>query len=238
MIRGIYTSVSGLAAAEARQQVLAHGLANLNTPGYKADDVTTESFAQIFADLWDPATPGTGALSAGRRFDLSQGALTETGAPLDVALDGPGFFVLSGPGGDLYTRAGRFSRDASGMLRSPDGLPVQGIDGQPLIVRGEPKVLADGTVLSDGVPAGRLRVVDLDPATLARAGTTTFTSTGAPVASPARVVSGALESSNVDATATMTALTMLLRAFEAGRQAFQLQNDTLGAAVNQVGSLR
>jgi flagellar basal-body rod protein FlgG len=54
----------------------------------------------------------------------------------------------------------------------------------------------------------------------------------------AKVVSGALEDSNVDVTAVMTSMTMLLRAFEAGRQALQTQNDTLGAAVNQVGTIR
>jgi flagellar basal-body rod protein FlgF len=238
VIKGLYTSVSGLTAAEARQQVLASGLANLNTPGYKGDDVTTESFEQVFASLFDPATPGTGAASAGRKFDLSQGGFTETGAPLDVALDGPGFFALNGPSGELFTRAGRFSRDNAGVLRSSDGLAVQGVNGQPITVRGEAKVLPDGTVLSDGVPAGRLRLVNLDQTTLTRAGTTTFTSTAAPTASGARVVSGALENSNVDATATMTAMTMLLRAFEAGRSAVQMQNETLGATVNQVGSLR
>jgi flagellar basal-body rod protein FlgG len=238
MIRGIYTSISGLAAAEARQQVLAHGLANLNTPGYKSDDVTNESFEQILNAITDPATPGSGTRSSGRRFDLAQGSLIQTGAPLDVALDGPGFFVLSGPDGDLLTRAGRFTRDANGVLRSPDGLAVQGQNGQPITVRGEPRVLADGTVLSDGAPVGRLRLVDVDQAALARAGTTTFTATGALAPAQARVVGGAWENSNVDATATMTALTMLLRAFEAGRQAVHLQNETLGASVNQVGSLR
>jgi flagellar basal-body rod protein FlgF len=238
MIRGIYTSVSGLAAAEARQQVLAHGLANLNTPGYKSDDVTNESFEQILNSITDPATPGSGTLSSGRRFDLTQGGFTATGAPLDMALDGPGFFVLSGPDGDLLTRAGRFSRDAGGVLRSPDGLAVQGQNGQPITVRGEPKVLPDGTVLSDNTPVGRIRTVQVDQASLTRAGTTTFAATGQLAPSQARLVSGALENSNVDATATMTALTMLLRAFEAGRQAVQLQNETLNAGVNQVGSLR
>lgn len=238
MIRGIYTSVSGLAAAEARQQVLAHNLANATTPGYKADDVTAQSFEGILSAIYDPATPGTGAVSDGRRFDLGQGALTETGAPLDVALDGAGFFVLDGPNGPLYTRAGRFSTDAAGTLRSPDGLAVQGADGRPIVVRGTPKVQPDGTVLGDGAVAGRIRVVTLDQATLSRAGTTTFTSDAQPAAAGARVVSGALENANVDATAVMTTMTLLLRAFEAGRQAVQLQNETLDRSVNQVGSTR
>ena len=238
MIKGVYTSISGLAAAEARQQVLAHNIANTDTPGYKADDVTAESFEKIFSEIY-PANPGTGAVSAGRRFDLGQGGLTETGAPLDLALDGQGFFVLTGPQSPLYTRAGRFSRDADGMLRSPDGLAVQGENGAPIIARGaDVRVAADGTVTSDGAVAGRLRLVAFDQSALVRAGTTTFSATAAPAPAQARVVSGALENSNVDPTAVMTMMTMLMRAFEAGRQAVQLQNETLGAAVNQVGSLR
>ena len=240
MIKGIYTSVSGLQAAEMRQQVLASSLANSNTPGYKSDDVTTESFEKVFNDLYNtPGMPGTGALSAGTKYDLSQGALQQTGAPLDLALQGDGFFVLDGPNGQLYTRAGRFNRDAAGTLRSTDGFPVEGADGQPITALGAAvRVLGDGSVLSDGALVGRIRLVTLDQSTLTRAGTATFTTSGTPGLAQARVVSGALEASNVDVSSVMTAMTLLLRAFEAGRQAVQLQNDTLGATVNQVGSLR
>jgi flagellar basal body rod protein FlgG len=240
MIKGIYTSVAGMHTAQARQQVLAANLANGNTPGYKSDDVTSESFESLLARIVQPDTPGTGAEGAGRKFDLGQGTLTTTGVPTDMALDGDGFFVLDGPDGPLYTRAGRFSRDAQGMLRSPDGLSVQGSDGQPLVVpQGTVSVGSDGTI-SAGTPpisVGQVRVVTLDPASLSRAGMATFTSTDAPSPAGARVVSGVLEASNVDVTAVMTSLTMLNRAFEAGREAVQLQNDTLNASVNQVGSL-
>jgi flagellar basal-body rod protein FlgG len=240
MIRGLYTSASGLVAADARQQVLAAHVANADTPGYKTDDVTNESFEQVLAALFDPTQPGTGVQSAGRTFDLSQGGITQTGAPLDLALDGPGFFVLDGPAGPLYTRAGRFSRDAQGVLRSPDGHTVQGVDGGAIVAPGaNVAVRPDGTVLSDGVAVGRVRVVTLDAAQLTRAGTATFMSAAAPAeATEARVVGGALERSNVDVTAVMTSMTMLVRAFEIGKQALQMQNEVLGVGVNQVGSLR
>lgn len=239
MIKGLYTSVSGLRAADARQQVLASNVAHANTPGYKADDVTTESFDDVFTALYDPNSPGTGAVSAGRRFDLSQGSFTATGAPLDLALEGEGFFVLDGPEGPLYTRAGRFSRDADGVLRSADGLAVLGAGGAPITALGnEVRVLGDGTITADGAPAGRLQLVTFDQEALTRAGSATFTADAPPAASTARVASGVLENSNVDTTAVMTAMTLLLRAFEAGRQAVQLQNETLGQTVGQVGSLR
>mgnify|MGYP000165081788 CR=1 FL=1 len=241
MIRGLYTSVAGLTAADARHQVLAHNLANADTPGYKADDIGIESFEQVLAALFDPHVPGTGARRGERRFDLTQGGLTRTGEPLDLALDGPGFFALTGPdGGPLYTRAGRFHRDANGVLRNADGLAVQDENGQPLVAAGATvRVQADGTVVSDGAVVGRLRIVQVDPTTLARAGTVTFASTDPnPQPVGARVVSGALENANVDVTGTMTAMMLLLRAFEVGRQAVQLQNETLGATVNQVGAVR
>lgn len=242
MIRGLYTSVAGLTAADARHQVLAHNLANADTPGYKAEDIGIESFEQVLAALFDPTMPGTGARpGVPGRFDLAQGGLTRTGEPLDLALDGPGFFVLTGPdGGPLYTRAGRFHRDANGVLRNADGLAVQDENGQPLVATGATvRVQADGTVVSDGAVAGRLRIVQVDPTTLARAGTVTFASTDPnPQPATARVVSGALENANVDVTGTMSAMLLLLRAFEVGRQAVQLQNETLGATVNQVGAVR
>lgn len=243
MIKGLYTSVAGLHAADIRQQVLASNLANANTPGYKGDDVTTESFDNIFNELYNPPTPGTGAVSTaelpnGRKIDLTQGALAQTGGPLDLALQGDGFFVLNSTQGPLYTRSGRFSRDANGTLRSPDGLNPLGVDGQPITAPGTVvQVQPDGTVTSDGTVVGRLQVVTLPQGSLLRAGTATFSSTGAPAASQAQVVSGALENSNVDVTAVMTTMTMLLRAFEAGKQAEQIQNESLGETVNQVGSV-
>jgi flagellar basal-body rod protein FlgF len=102
------------------------------------------------------------------------------------------------------------------------------------------RVGEDGTVYSDGQAVGRIAVVTLDPATLTRAGTATFSSSGAPTPAPAttRVVSGALENANVDVTAVMTAMMELLRAFEASRQSLQMQNETLGTAINQVGIAR
>ncbi len=238
MVSGIYTSASAFQAADARQQVLAASLANADTPGYKSNDITAQSFQDTLASLYDPLVPGTGVEPAGDRFDLSQGGFAQTGNPLDAALDGDGFFALQGPTGTLYTRAGRFSRDAQGVLRSIDGLAVLGADGQPITATGaDVRIQQDGTVLSDGAGVGRLQVVTLDPAALARAGTSAFTSSGAAGPSTARVVSGSLENSNVDVTAVMTAMTMLLRALEAGQQAVQLQNDAVGSAVNQVGAV-
>lgn len=231
---GFYSSVSGMHAAEARQQLLASNLANSSTPGYKGDDVTDSSFQLTLQSLLQP---GSGTFSDGHKLDLSQGGISQTGAPLDCALEGDGFFVLNGQNGPLYTRAGRFSRDATGELRSADNLAVQGSDGNPIIAPGASVGIdANGVVTSDGQRVGTLNVVTLDPNSLQRAGTATFTGTGATLApASTRVMSSALENANVDTSSVMSAMMVLLRAFQASRQTLQLQNDSLGTAVSQVG---
>jgi flagellar basal-body rod protein FlgF len=219
---GMYTSVSGMHTAEVQQQLLASNLANSSTPGYKGDDITASSFQLTLQSLLQP---GSGTFADGHKFDLSQGGMAQTGQPLDLALDGDGFFALSGQNGTIYTRSGRFSRDASGELRSPDGLAVQGSDGNPIIA-------------SDGQSVGKIAVVTLDPTTLTRAGTATFSTTGAatPATASTHVLSGMLENANVDISSVMTSMMELLRAFEASRQGLTMQNETIGAAVTQVGA--
>lgn len=233
---GTYTSVSGMNAAEVQQQLLASNLANASTPGYKGDDMTAASFQSALQSVLQP---GSGAFPDGHKFDLSQGGFTQTGVPLDLALDGQGFFALSGQNGTLYTRAGRFSRDANGVIRSPDGLAVQGVDGNPITATGaNVSVGPDGTVTSDGQAVGKIAVVTLDPTTLTRAGTSTFTTSGTATPAPAstQVRSGMLENANVDVSSVMTAMMELLRAFQASQQSLQLQNTTLTTAVTQVGA--
>jgi flagellar basal-body rod protein FlgF len=233
---GMYTSVSGMHTAEVQQQLLASNLANSSTPGYKGDDITASSFQLTLQSLLQP---GSGTFTDGHKFDLSQGGMAQTGQPLDLALDCDGFFALSGQNGTIYTRSGRFSRDASGELRSPDGLAVQGSDGNPIIASGaNVRVGQDGTVTSDGQSVGKIAVVTLDPTTLTRAGTATFSTTGAatPATASTHVLSGMLENANVDISSVMTSMMELLRAFEASRQGLTMQNETIGAAVTQVGA--
>ncbi len=97
---------------------------------------------------------------------LGQGQLTATGNPLDVALQGPGFFAVQAAAGVRYTRAGNFQRGRDGALRTSDNKVVLGINGAPIIVPpGQIDIGLDGTVSVAGGVAGRIEVVDFPKGT-------------------------------------------------------------------------
>ncbi len=121
-------ALSGLTANTTAIDVTGNNLANLNTAGYKA---TTLSFHDLVSQSLG-ATPGQTQIGVGvgapitlRQF--SQGAIQSTGGPLDAAIQGDGFFMVTTPGGDTeYTRAGNFEVDSNGNLTTPTGEFVQG----------------------------------------------------------------------------------------------------------------
>jgi flagellar basal-body rod protein FlgG len=253
MIRGLYTSTAGMVAHMARQVTISNNLANISTTGYKQDRTSLEAFYYKLLGLAYPEAPvgsmtmspiGTLNTSMGvdqDEIDFSQGQLMETGNALDLALSGPGFFTIATADGVCYTRDGSFVRDASGQLVTSDGARVLGVDG-PLVL-GEGKVLVegDGTVLVDGQTVGQLRIADFPQAgQLRKLGYNRFAPVAGTQETPATsavVNQGFLERSNVDAARSMVEMMEVLRSYEATQRMIQLQDQTLGAAVNQVGTL-
>lgn len=128
-----------------------HNLANVNTPGFKAEYL---HFARMTQN--DGLAPESGQMAV----NFESGTLQETGNPLDAALEGDGFFVVeAGPGGSAYTRQGNFTLDRDGYLVTAAGDKVLGASG-PIQVEGDRISIDDqGRVISDGDEAGRLRVV-------------------------------------------------------------------------------
>lgn len=134
-----------------------------------------------------------------------------------MALVGPGEFTVQGASGLIYTRDGRFKRDASGQLVTAKGQPVL-MGGAPLGAGATTLELTpDGEVMVDGTPAGRL---DLRGAT-----------------ADTQVRGGWLEASNVDMAAELTDLITALRSFQINQRALQMQDQTLGKAVNDLANL-
>ncbi len=246
MIRGLYTAASGLWVNQFRADVLTNNLANINTPGFRAADPEAMSFPEVLVSqsVYGTTAPGTftglmgtGVAAAATVFDLSPGPYQNTGVPTDLAILGDGFFAVQTPQGMAYTRQGNFGVDAEGRLVTQDGYLVQGENG-PITVGGENfDVAPDGTITSNGKPAGRLLVVDPgNGATLHQLAGTMFQSTvPLPPLAGAQVRQGMLESSNVDETAGMVDLLTALRAYEASAQAVQAENETLQKATNDVG---
>lgn len=128
MMKSLYTAATGLTAHSDAMGVVGHNIANVNTLGHKASRARFDEMVTNAVGLRRVA--GQGSRLAGIDALFTQGALLATGVPTDLAIQGPGFFVLngtvSGVTGDFYTRVGQFQIDADGKLASPDGLSVQG----------------------------------------------------------------------------------------------------------------
>ncbi|GAB6877621.1 flagellar hook-basal body protein [Thermaerobacter litoralis] len=246
MLRGLYTAASGMLARVLQQERLAGDLANVNTPGYKASRNVTEAFPDLLLSRLDgtgaaPVGPlGTGVVVAEPGADMGAGPWLETGRPQDLALEGDGFFVVQGPTGPAFTRAGNFTVGPEGYLQAPDGSPVLDTNGLPLLV-GTSDFTVDpgGQVRVGDVVVGTIaRVTFANPAGLRRAGDNRWEATaasGPPVPAATPVRQGVLEQSNVDPVQVVVTMLANYRAFEAAQRAVQAQDQTLGLAIQEVG---
>src|SRR5271170_2083890 len=134
MPKGIYAAASAMVVETRNQEAVAHNLANLQTAGYRNETALRTSFAQLMAARGtggDLSTEGgAGVLNAGSYYSFTQGTLETTGAPLDLALTGDGFYrVRTDQGRELLTRAAHFSTDPQGRLVTPEGWTVEGQGG-------------------------------------------------------------------------------------------------------------
>ena len=253
MTRSLYTAASGMLAGTHRQLALSNQLANVNTTGFKADQTTTRSFQGVLAEanggdsgllsrLGGSGTGlGSGALMERTGTDLEPGALRATGRALDVALADDGFFVAAGDDGRLrLTRDGHFLVDTEGFLTTAQGDRLQSSAGTPLSVGdGAVTFAADGGVVVDGERLGQLRVATADAVSLLRVGGSSFSvpDETALVDVTPRTVAGTLEESNVNTTATMTAMVDVARAYESSQRIFAMTSQLLSTTVREIGRL-
>lgn len=258
----LWISAAGLETGSATVDALAQDIANVNTPGFKsllpvpgAAAPEPEYAAGLTAGPVAPAEVlgGGGVSPTVEDVDWSQGSLAQTGAPLDLALLGPGLFMLrDASGATVYTRSGAFSLDASGQLTDPQGRLLLDAQGQPLALptgAADPQVAPNGTVTA--IPAGGGAAVTVGrigiampeapqgmsasgsvwtaPASAGRVAVTVADGQGI------RVVSGALEQSNADLTSLLPRLAeaqqayaLNARAVTVGLSLWQTDNQLLG----------
>jgi flagellar basal-body rod protein FlgF len=213
-----------MAWEQVRTDTIANNIANINTDGYQRQVAVGTSFGDMLLyRLGDHNPDGApvGPLGNGVAAEVvtatQPAPLRPSESPLDVALLGPGEFTYQLPDGQLgYTRLGSFRRDAGGQLVTRDGYPVL-VNGRPVGAGAQTlEIQEDGTVLVDGQEAGRLDI---------RGGQGT------------RLKVGALEASTVDLAQEMTDLITALRSYQINQRALQIQDQTLGKAVNELAKL-
>jgi flagellar basal-body rod protein FlgF len=221
-----------------RQDRVANNLANANTTGYLRD----RAFAAALDERIDHEGAPQSTRVTGQYADLTGGPLRETGNPLDLALEGDGFFVVQGADGQTrYTRAGEFVLDADGAVRSPQGHTLLRDDGSPFVLPpsgGEIAVSTAGDLSVGGTRVGRIqRVTVEDPSTLVRLDGSTFRAEGvAAQPSEARVRQGFLESANVEVIREMTDLIAHVRLFESQQKSLQTTDEILGKVTRDLGA--
>ena len=157
MDSGYYAAMTGLVARTQALDTAAANLANAGTPGYRAE---REYFRSVLLgpDALDSQlgrVVNNFGLLGGDRLSMAQGALQQTGNPLDLAIEGEGFFQVQTPNGIRYTRDGGFHRAQNGQLVTSAGEPVLSATGQPILVPpGEVSVGSDGALsVAGGVVA-------------------------------------------------------------------------------------
>lgn len=244
MVTGLHTAASAMGAQTERLAVLANNLANAGAAGFKADhleffQLLTSPRAAGSVSPTDPAAPPSPTTTLRNRTDFSAGPLRETGNPLDVAIEGPGFFVVDSANGLRLTRAGTFARTSGGVLATIDGTPVLDARRQPVPLPegGRIEIADDGTVLVDGAQVGQLLIVNPDIRTLSREDGTRFVPPADASLAPfsqAQVRQGALELANVNPILTLVEMIDALRVYEAAQRAARGVDETLGRAVNDV----
>jgi len=247
VIRGLYTSATGMLAAQTQSEVIGDNVANVKTPGYKEELASNISFPSMLIQRMGgsptPEATPIGGLGTGVGVDRAalsnvQGALQTTNLKTDLALTSLGYFAIQTPGGERYTRNGHFQLDANGMLQSPDGYALQGEKGSIGPLSSDFNVSADGTIMDKGRSVDRLRVVDIPADALKREGQSLY-SASQPVqaATAVQVLQGAIEASNVDISGQMVQMMTVMKAYEANQKVIQTEDSMLDKAVNEVGKI-
>ena len=225
MDRMIYLSMAAAKATMHRQEVTSHNLANASTNGFRAE-LTAFRAVPVRGD---GASTRVYALESTVGYSNAPGVVQTTGRPLDVAVKGNSWLAVQAlDGTEAYTRAGALEVNAEGLLTDVQGRPVVG-DGGPLTLPANAvvEIAADGTVSAKvgrerPQPVGKLKLVTPE-APLQRGTDGLFRAAEGDLAADpaARLQSGALEGSNVNAIESMVAMIAAARQFEQQMKALQ-----------------
>jgi len=233
MSNGIYVATAGAVAQSTALDATANNIANASTAGFHGDRIT---FREALTTARSPDIMSVGVGTT--RIDNQSGALTPTQNPLDLALEGDGYFGVQTAAGTRYTRAGNFQVDDAGNLVTAEGNHVRGSGGGTISIPPEAKVVsvgADGTVSADGVDVGQLELVRFPMSQVKREGGTLVSAIGRPEAGdPPKVRSGMLEASNVNVVRGIVDLVKVSRTYDSLMKMIQGYHDIESRAAREL----
>lgn len=228
-----YIALSRQSAMRQMMNVLANNIANTTTPGFKAARL-------MFSEFAGDSGQGRGSPSfvqvSGVFRDMSEGRITNTGNPLDLAISGSGYFVVQGADGPEYTRNGRFTLDEAGQVISSIGAPLLDSGDRPIVVPQDAtsiEIGPDGTVAAGGQQIATIAIVRfqneqlLEPTFASH-----FKGDEEPQPAPdAKVIQGMVEQSNVEPIIEMTRLIDASRSYQSTQTMIQSEHDRKQRAI-------
>lgn len=246
MNRGLYIASSGMIAQRTKMDVITNNLANVDTIGYKTDDLIKRSFGDMMLQRYNGINGADGVMTVGplgmgKHIDetvtyFTEGSYEETGETTDISVFGDGFFVVNTPQGDRYTRAGNFMVNSEGVLVNADGHFVMSTDNQRITVGSKDFVVdSNANITVAGEQVATIAVVDFaDRGALAKEGSNLFTGAGAAPSENFALRQGFIETSNVDTAREVATMIMTNRAFEANQRIVKMFDESIAKTVNEI----
>lgn len=256
MLRGLYTSATGMLVQQKRMDVISNNIANANTTGYKRDGVLSTSFEEELTRRLSDESQIEGNKIAHKIGGMALGAyvtevytdfsatnLKQTDNPLDVALDGDGFFTIkvinkNGETSEKYTRDGSFTLGRDGSLMTQEGNFVQGENGNIVLPTGDTVIDEAGNIYVNGEFIDKLKVVLFEDNKTLRKGEDNLieiTEDSKIADFKGTIQQGFLEGSNVDSIQEMVEMIKVMRNYESNQKLIQIHDQTLSKAVNDIG---
>jgi len=240
MLEGLYSAASGMEAQQAQFDAISNDMANVDTPGYQSTIMGFHDLLYSNGNYGSNVPTGAGAETEQMGRDQTQGAIQQTGQPLDVAIEGQGFIEVRRPDGTIgLTRNGALQLNNKRQLTTQTGMLVQPPITVPAAVDpSEVSIASNGTVSVGKQTLGKLSLVDVPaPDGLVADGDSVFSATAASgairAAKGASVQQGALEGSNVDMGAEMSKMMAAQQQYAMGSNAIQYEAQMISIA-NQI----
>lgn len=245
MENALLIGLSRQAALRNQLDVVANNMANINTSGFKAQNLLFEEYMMPVARATEFQAQDetlSYVLDYATHTDFTNGSFKATGNDYDLALEGDGFFVVQlADGTEAYTRNGAFHLNTDGQLMSSEGWPVLTSTG-PITFTAEDGIVEisqDGTIATELGNRGQIRVVSFErPQDLEKRGETTFAGEDPQIPEDTRIVQGALEQSNVDGVFEVTRLIEITRSYESVSKMLKDADELRQQAISTLGKIQ
>ncbi len=234
MHKGIYIALSGAIQKQRDMDISAQNIANANTTGFKKERISFKD-SLIPVDINQSNVPDGRSMTETSNImtDFSGGSIMRTGNPLDIAINGEGFFSLEG---NYYTKNGNFTIDTEGNIVTQDGRKVLGSGGPVNVQGGKVEISGSGEIFVDNTPVDTLKIVGFkDKSVLVKQSGSVFVTGKAGEEINPQISQGFLETSNVETVREMIQMIRTMRAFESYQKIINTFDEASSKTINELG---